>query len=263
MKHLSAFIALAVAAVLLAAGGVGAAEESDEMIRLRAENTLLRATIRRLSAEVDTLKKEIERLQSNRPQKAPEAAPKQPQAAAATGVDFFGLTAQAGKVVYLVDRSGSMTDTMDMLKLELKRSISGLPPEVQFHIIFYSSGPPVEMPGRKLMPATPANRNRAWEFIRSTMPQGETDPAQALERAFACGPDVIFFLSDGEFDRGTVALVKRLNADGKVRVHTIGYLYRTGEPVLKEIAQQNGGMYRFVSEMEIPKLLEWERRQAK
>jgi len=177
------------------------------------------------------------------------------------GLKFFSLDLgkQARDVVFVVDRSGSMTDSIDYVKYELKSLIGKMPEEqkegAQFHVIFYSSGPPVEMPSRRLVGATERNKQRAFEFIDSVVPQGETDPSQAIERAFAAKPDTICILTDGEFDRSIVDLVKRLNADRKVRVHTIGFLYRLGEAILKEIASENGGTYTFVSEKDLARLV--------
>jgi hypothetical protein len=103
---------------------------------------------------------------------------------------------------------------------------------------------------------TERNKQPAFEFIDGVILQGETDPSKALERAFDVKPELIYLLTDGEFDRAIVGLVKRLNADGKVRVHTIGFLYRVGEPVLKDIAAQNGGQYKFVSEKDLATLIQ-------
>jgi hypothetical protein len=170
---------------------------------------------------------------------------------------FFGVGSESEgpkKIVYIVDRSGSMTDSIDFVKYELKRSIGELSDEKEFHVIFFSSGPPVEMPSRRLVNATERNKQMAFEFIDSVVPQGETDPSKALERAFACGPEIIYFLTDGEFDKMNVDLVKRSNAGGKVVVHTIGFLYRSGEALLKQIAEENGGNYKFVSEADLATL---------
>jgi len=170
-------------------------------------------------------------------------------------VAFFGVCqVSAHKVVYIVDRSGSMTDSINAVKYELKRSIGELDENTEFHVIFYSSGPPVEMPTRRLVNATERNKQLAFEFIDGVVPQGETDPSKALERAFACGPELIYLLTDGEFDKTIVGLVKRLNVGGKITVHTIGFLYQSGEAVLKQIAEGNGGNYKFVSESDLPKL---------
>jgi len=175
--------------------------------------------------------------------------------AAGNEVTFLGIRAKkAKKTVYIIDRSGSMTDSIDFVKYELKRSIRGLDDSQEFHIIFYSSGPPVEMPTQRLVSATDRNKQLAFEFINGILPQGETDPSKALERAFSCQPDVIYLLTDGEFNKTLVGFVKRLNVGGKVTVHTIGFLYQTGEQVLKQIANDNNGTYKFVSEKDLATL---------
>lgn len=153
----------------------------------------------------------------------------------------------ANKIVYVVDKSGSMTDSLVRVKHELKRSLRELGPDKQFHVIFYSSGPALEMPARRLVTATEANKRRTFEFIDGIVAAGETDPTDALQRAFAVGPDAIFLLTDGEFDRAVVGQVATANVGKRVTVHTIAFLYRAGEKVLQEIAAQNGGTFRFVS----------------
>jgi len=170
---------------------------------------------------------------------------------------FFGAggeSDESAKIVYVVDRSGSMTDSIDFVKYELKRSIGELSEIKEFHVIFYSSGPPVEMPTRRLVNATERNKQLAFEFIDGVIAQGETDPSKALERAFDCRPELIYLLTDGEFDRAIIDQVKRLNVGGKVTVHTIGFLYKTGETVLKQIADDNHGNYKFVSELDLANL---------
>jgi len=166
---------------------------------------------------------------------------------------FYGTveTEIIHKTVYVIDGSGSMTDSLHYVKLELKRSIGELGEDTEFHVIFYSSRPPVEMPTRRPVPATERNKQLAFEFIDRVIPQGQTDPVEAIKRAFAVGPDLIYLLTDAEFDRSIVDLTKRLNVGGKVTVHTIGFLYPSGEEVLKQIAEQNNGNYKFVSEADL------------
>ena len=155
------------------------------------------------------------------------------------------------RVVYLVDRSGSMTDSLDYVKHQLKVRIVELPEACAFHVIFFSSGPPVEMPTRRLVPATERNKRLALEFIDGVVAQGKTDPSGAFDRAFAVGPCVIHFLTDGEFDKAIIGQVDRLNAGREVTVHTIGFLYRQNEEPLQTIAERNGGEYTFVSDADV------------
>jgi len=163
---------------------------------------------------------------------------------------------EPGRIVYLVDRSGSMTDSIMYVKYELKRSIGELDEGSAFHVIFYSSGPPVEMPTRRLAPATERNKEMAFAFIDRIVTVGETDPSLAFERAFAVGPEVIYFLTDGEFDKAVVDQVRRLNVGREVAVHTIQFLYRIGEAerLLRQIADQNNGGYTFVSEADLARI---------
>jgi hypothetical protein len=156
-----------------------------------------------------------------------------------------------GKIVYVVDRSGSMTDTLDIVKVELKRSLSELVDASEFHVIFYSSGPPVEMPARRLVNATERNKQLAYEFIDTVVAQGETDPSQALQRAFGCKPDFIYLLTDGEFDRQIVDLVGRLSAGSNTKVNTIGFLSQSGDEVLRQIADKTGGSHKVITEKDL------------
>lgn len=165
-----------------------------------------------------------------------------------------GPLVPAARIVFVVDRSGSMTDSLGIVKMELRDTLMELDEDTEFHIIFYSSGPPLEMPTRRLVRATPRNKTLAMDFIDGVIAMGETDPARAIDRAFAVRPDLVYLLTDGEFDRAVIGQIGRLNAGGKVRVYTIGFLYTSGEEVLKEIAAGNGGLYRFVSQDDLAAL---------
>jgi len=75
-----------------------------------------------------------------------------------------------------------------------------------------------------------------------------------LTQAFRLEPDTIFLLTDGEFDREIVGHIERLNRDKQVRIHTICFIYSNGEPMLKEIARDNGGTYKYVGEDDLNQL---------
>ena len=168
---------------------------------------------------------------------------------------FFGANiGQAKNVVYVVDRSGSITDSIMYVKHELRRSIKELKPSQKFFVVFYSSGPGVGMPGGKSVPATEANKVAAYEFIESIKPVGQTDPSDALKQAFAAGADTILLLTDGEFEKKIVPLIDTLNVGKKVTVNTVCFLFTGGEAMLQEIAKKNKGQYTFVGESDLKNL---------
>jgi hypothetical protein len=170
-------------------------------------------------------------------------------------VAFFGVRqAAAQKIVYIVDRSGSMTDSLDYVKNELKESIAKIDEETKFHVMFFSSGPVLELAGKGLLAASDRNKEMASKFIDGVVAQGETDPAPALKKAFDMSPDVIYLLTDGEFDKQVAPLIKKLNAQGKVVVHTIAFLYGDPGGILHRIAAENGGQFKFISQTDLTKL---------
>lgn len=168
---------------------------------------------------------------------------------ASEGSDFFRVQSPGAKrIVYVIDRSGSMTDTIMHVKHELASSIGALKSNQRFHVIFHSTGPAVPMPGGGLVPATRANKEAARRFINSIVPVGQTDPSMALRMAFAAKPDVIYLLSDGEFEKGIVNLIDTLNDSKEVTVHGVCFVYSGGEAILQQIAARNGGKYAYVGE---------------
>ena len=170
------------------------------------------------------------------------------------GPDFFGLGGQARgarSVVYVVDRSGSMLTTIHGVKNELRESITRLRRSQKFHIIFFNTGTPLESPPKRLVSSIKAHKREAFKFVESIGAGGGTDPRPAMRRAFAVGPDMIYFLTDGEFDPVLIDLLDKLNRKRKVRIFTIAYVSRKGAPLLERIAREHNGEYRFVSEDEI------------
>ena len=164
------------------------------------------------------------------------------------------------EVVFVIDRSGSMTDSIMYVKYELKRFLRYLTPREKFHVIFYSTGPAVEMPTGKMVPGVDRNKGLAYDFIDGIVPKGGTDPADALKAAFRLKPQVIHLLTDGEFEHAEqiVKLIDKLNApdprNGHKRpvvVNTLCFLYTVGEPICMKIAQRNGGAYRYVSDEDV------------
>ncbi len=174
-----------------------------------------------------------------------------------SGPNFFGLgegARGARNIVYVVDRSGSMLNTFQGLVKEIKESVNGLRRSQRFHVIFYNSGPPLENPPRKLVSAIRSQKRNLFRFLDEISPMGGTDPRPAMRRAFAVEPDLIYFLSDGEFDEhaeSLMSMIDKLNRGRLVRIFTIAYVNQHGGAVLERIAREHNGQYRFVTEDEI------------
>jgi hypothetical protein len=74
---------------------------------------------------------------------------------------------------------------------------------------------------------------------------GKTDPRDAMKMALRLRPDVIYFLTDGEFSFGAERDLLALPRTGTV-VHTFCMGDPSGERVLKALAGIHGGEYHFV-----------------
>lgn len=168
---------------------------------------------------------------------------------------FFGLgksAKAAERVVYVVDRSGSMLDTFAHVRKELKRSIGTLKRGQKFHVIFFNAGEPVENPPKKLVNAITAQKKAFFDFLETIFPKGSTRPEQAMRKAIQLNPDLIYFLTDGEFDPALVDKLRQWNAQRKVQIYTIAYFDESGATLLERIAREHDGEFKFVTEHDIP-----------
>jgi hypothetical protein len=170
------------------------------------------------------------------------------------GQGFFGLSPRRGrKIVYVVDNSRSMNHPHDSeaktrfrrVKVELINSIWHMGPEQAFYIIFFSNKTH-PMPATTLQAATPAAKQRYLEWAaRMDAGGAPTDPRQALELALNLKPDIIYFLTDGEFDKSVNRKLTRIK-QSRTAIHTFAFGERIGEAVLEKIARNNQGQYMYI-----------------
>lgn len=163
--------------------------------------------------------------------------------------DFFGIGGYGQSFVYVVDCSGSMRESgkFERAVYELLRSIEQLTSDQQYFIIFYNhQAYPLETPGMVL--ATPKRFEETRDWVSHAQPQGGTVPLPAVLAALQLKPDAIFFLSDGLFDPQTSRVIRAHNRSKKSRIpiHTIAFVNREAEGLMRTIARNSGGKYRFV-----------------
>jgi hypothetical protein len=162
---------------------------------------------------------------------------------------IFGETT-AHRVVYLLDGSGSMMNKFDTLRKAVSSTVAALKPNQLFNVVVMheDEGAPFS---RQSLPATDANKKLFYAFIKKTQPHGSSDPIPALRYAFAQNPEAIYFLTDGDFPNNNqvIAEIARLNANHRTKIHTIafGEHGEEYEKMLRRIADQNGGAFRYVA----------------
>ena len=162
-------------------------------------------------------------------------------------VEFFDAEAMAAAVGFVVDCSGSMAgEKFEAVRGELARSITQLEADQRFFVVFFNQGF-FPMTGSSAHPslvvADHANKKQVLSFLKSATSDGGTDPEPALQYMARLQPDMIYLLTDGEFNPLQEATYSQLS-NSKIAVHTIGFETGYTVPVLQDIARRTGGTYR-------------------
>ncbi|MBL7133228.1 MAG: VWA domain-containing protein [Phycisphaerae bacterium] len=179
--------------------------------------------------------------------------------AGSPGTSFYGTGGNAHHVVWVIDRSGSMMDSFELVKRETASSIGQLRAIQDFHLILFADGPAIEVDTKRLVPATEKAKLKAVSFLRGKRALRQTDPIPALQRAFAVlrmadrrrPGKLIYLLTDGVFPDNKAVLeeIRKLNPQKEVHINTLLYGNRppVAVAVMKKIKNENGGQYRYIS----------------
>ena len=183
----------------------------------------------------------------------------------AKGVNvFFGTASRGNKFVFIIDKSGSMEgDRLAAAKEELCRTLKGLKATDKFMVYFFSDNAepmPVPamlsffsnnaepMPARAMLSGTPKNIRWAVKWVRTRSVQGGTAPRQSLHWCFNLRPATVWLLTDGLFsdEDGALDTIATGNRQLKARINTVALHDKDGADILRRIARENDGKYRFV-----------------
>ena len=163
--------------------------------------------------------------------------------------EFFGIGGYGQSFVYVVDCSGSMNERGKFKRAvyELLHSIEQLTASQHYYVIFYNNAA-YPMEADEPVPATEDQFARTRRWIGYVQPDGGTHPLPALLLALSLEPDAIYFLSDGRFDPMTVHELRSRNRprSRQIPIHTIAFMDRMTEGLMRAIARNSGGEYRFV-----------------
>ncbi len=167
--------------------------------------------------------------------------------------EFFGIGGYGQTFVYVVDASDSMNDNgkFERARYELLHSIEQLKSDQRYFVIFYNEvAHPMDGDGPLL--ATQDNLAKTTSWINQVEPTGGTNPRPALLLALTLRPDAIYFLSDGQFDPNVMLAVRTRNRQNlrlktrMIPIHTIAFFDHKAEGLMRTIARNSGGEYRFV-----------------
>ena len=153
---------------------------------------------------------------------------------------------RGSNVVFVLDRSLSMKDNHKsaVARKDLVNTLRHLDTNQTFYIYFF---PYKAMPATNPLPATSANIDSITNWIFSTSHSIEgSNSGKSILAALKMKPDTIWLLSDGEFSTNVVGAIHDANDPLNASINTVGFYSREGEPVLRKIAEENHGIYRFV-----------------
>ncbi len=174
-------------------------------------------------------------------------------------LSMFGTNGEGKTFVFVIDRSGSMDERggrpMRAARAEIVRNIDLLDDLNQFNLIFYNESYAKWRTGLPF--ASDANRESAKRHVEAQMAAGGTKHQDPLREALRLGPEIIFFLTDGDeselqLNEGELARINRLNPRSiQINVIQFGLGERRESPFLRRLASENRGMYQYLNVAEI------------
>ncbi|OUU91612.1 MAG: hypothetical protein CBC35_09215 [Planctomycetes bacterium TMED75] len=172
------------------------------------------------------------------------------------GIDFGGVGAPAARrIVFVVDASGSMIGAYPAVIDQVEGTLRRLVPRQSFSVVLFRAGgaEPLPTDGRLRAATTPAI-DEAADWMRGLRPEGRSDPAAALRKAFAVDPEVVYLVSTditgaGVYEIDGDALIELLDElnpaadDGRRQtvIRCIQLLDEDRLGTLRRIARMHGG----------------------
>jgi len=157
-------------------------------------------------------------------------------------------------VVFVCDASASALNKLATLKDQLQKAVAALGPSQSFNIIFLSDGKCVTFDRTQLVTASAESTRNVFRFLDDVTATGTGNPIPGLRLALQLQPQVIYFMTGGDFlnDEGVKDAIERLVHDRKVKINTLGLVERQDADTsflvfLEQIAKDSGGVYKRVS----------------
>lgn len=162
-----------------------------------------------------------------------------------------GASEEARRVVFVLDRSGSMDGApIKQGRAAVAACLGALGENDLFGLVAFNDGVDLFKPG--MVPASAANREEARKFLDGIRARGGTELAAAV-RATADllgsgGPGDVLIVTDGQV-MGTEAIL-RTARDSGLRLHCLGIGSASEDRFLTLLARETGGVSRFLTPRE-------------
>jgi hypothetical protein len=180
--------------------------------------------------------------------------------AIASRSSYYGLPIYAGRLVFIMDTSGSMRGPkIEAAKRELIYAINALPKSAYFDVLTFDRT--VSPWQRQLLIASEDNKRKAAMWVQMRGLGGATASYDALETALDFDAEAIYFLTDGAPHGGKVdnpvdivEMISRLNFTRRMTINAIGIDVGLALPTnpfhvfLTTLAERNYGEYRAVNQ---------------
>ena len=182
-------------------------------------------------------------------------------------VGFFGLRPVTDRVVFVIDKSGSMdapfrsaqgsTASRNRYKAAIDQMVvflEGMGESARFNVVLFSDG--ASSWRSSLQPATAANLRTARNWLGNRRPKGGTQLRTGVEKALRMKKngsvpiadlevDTIIILCDGATSEGpgwVTPVLKRFNAEARIIVHGV-QIGGGGDGTLQRLARETGGEF--------------------
>jgi len=169
--------------------------------------------------------------------------------------NFYGMRVYAKRIVFVIDRSGSMRQDVDGVtrleraQYELHHAIEALTDTDSFNIVAFDDR--MDVFSVRMMRATAENRMAGVQYAYGLTPRGGTACYEPLKMGLEAANDLelMLFVSDGEPTAGAlveptaiVAAISNHNLTQRTIINTLGIDARDQhERFLRGLAEKNGG----------------------
>lgn len=166
------------------------------------------------------------------------------------GIEFFGTRTVGNSVAYVVDISSSMAEittstglsNFELVKRELLRSVDSLESSQTFTVVCFNERAHL-LQDLVSVNATKESKAKLKSWFDRLSADGGTDPLAGMQMILRDTPDVIFLLSDGEFDGSCINAIQAMNRKKSV-INTVSIGMNAA--TLQQIADDAGGQFRVV-----------------